>query len=581
MSRSELFKKFIEFFEDRGHKLVPPSLLVPENDPSVLFTTAGMQQFKRFYLKPDLAPAKKVITIQPCFRTSDIDEVGDKSHLTLFEMLGNFTFGFTESERGSTRIATRIDADKNQPYFKKEAIEMAWEFLTDEKWLGLDKKNLSATFFEGNGVLTRDDQSEEILKTLTGLEKIEAQDQDENFWGPTGLEGPCGPTVEFHYDGLEVWNLVFNEYYFAENNYQPLEYKGVDTGAGLERLLVIINKLDDVYQTDILNPLVNIVAQSGIKNSRDQRIVADHIKAAIFAIADGVMPSNKDAGYVVRRLIRRSMIISGDASLDLFAKLIQGTIEIYGSDYPHVKTVDLSIINNEVNRWQPIKIKGEKIIDSWAASGENITGKMAFDLYQSHGFPIELTKELARQRQIEINEEDFWKEFESHKEISRAGVEGKFKGGLAGHSEIETRYHTAAHLLLQALRDLLGEKIFQRGSNITPERMRFDFSCPRALTEEELAEVEAKVNEKITEGLPVGCEEMTQAEAQKKGAVGIFKERYGEKVKIYTIGHCDKPYSMEFCGGPHVENTKEIGQLKIIKEQSAGAGIRRIRAVLK
>lgn len=559
---------------------MPPSSLVPENDPSVLFTTAGMQQFKGFYLKPETALAKRVISIQPCFRTSDIDEVGDKSHLTLFEMLGNFSFGYADLHPNSPENVSKVSPEKGS-YFKKEAIEMAWEFLTDNKWLGLDKDRLVGTYFEGNDALLADKESAEILSSLDGLNKVEGRNQDENFWGPTGLEGPCGPTVEFHYDGLEVWNLVFNEYYFAENNYQPLEYNGVDTGAGLERLLVVLNKAEDIYQTDIFTSLINIVKESGIGNERDQRIVADHVKAAVFAIADGVTPSNKDAGYVVRRLIRRCMIIAGDASLEIFSKLVHEIIKINESDYPHIASIDLNIISDEVSRWQPIKIKGEKIIDNWAASGENITGKMAFDLYQSHGFPIELTRELAGQHHLEIDEEGFWKEFESHKEISRAGVEGKFKGGLAGHSEIETRYHTAAHLLLQALRDLLGEKTFQRGSNITPERMRFDFSCPRALTEEELAEVEAKVNEKIAEELPVSCEEMTQAEAQKKGAAGIFKERYGEKVKIYSIGPCDSPYSMEFCGGPHVNNTSEIGKFKIIKEQSAGAGIRRIKAVLK
>ena len=605
MSKLSPRQKFIEFFESRGHKLVSPSMLIPENDPSVLFTTAGMQQFKGYYLNPDAAPAKRVITVQPCFRTSDIDEVGDGSHLTLFEMLGNFSFGFTDRERGSTRISThstssgqaRIDADDSsaadgrgleeapmdadKPYFKKEAIEWAWEFLTDSKWLGLEKEKILGTFFEGNDLLARDEESEKLLQALPGINKVEGRNQEENFWGPTGIEGPCGPTVEFHFGDLEVWNLVFNQYYFKDNNYSELDYYGVDTGAGLERLMVVCNNLSNVYETEVFAPLIAILDAHEITEPRRQRIVADNVRAALFALADGVMPSNKDAGYVVRRLIRRAMLTIGDTSGNIIEELTHRIIEIYGQYYPQLAKVPTGILEDEIAKWEPVKIKGEKILDEWAAQGGKISGKMAFDLYQSHGFPIELTRESAQKRKIDVDEKGFWQEFEKHKEISRAGVAQKFKGGLAGHSEIEIRYHTAAHLLLASLREVLGEKVFQRGANINTDRLRFDFSCDHSLTQEELMQIEALVNEKIAQNLPVICEEMTRAEADACGAVGTFKERYGDTVKIYTIGSAEKPCSKEFCGGPHVENTSEIGVIKITKEESAGAGIRRIRAKLE
>ncbi len=525
MLSKELRKKFIEFYEKKGHKLMPSSSLVPENDPSVLFNSAGMQQFKGYYLKPELAPAPRVVTIQPCFRTSDIDEVGDESHLTLFEMVGNFSFGYNYNSENNGSLQRGGDSGA---YFKKETIEWAWEFLTNPEWLGLDKTKFVGTYFEGTDALPADEDSKKILETLDGLEKIEAQNQDENFWGPTGLEGPCGPTVEFHYDGLEVWNLVFNEYYFSENNYKEIENKGVDTGAGLERLLVVVNSMSNVYETDIFEPLIGTVREYGIDDPRSQRVIADHVKAAVFAIADGVLPSNKDAGYVVRRLVRGAMVAIGDQSRELIGALVEKIVSIYADSYPHLKEADFSSINSEIDKWEPIKKNGIKQLDKWSAESKNISGKMAFDLYQSHGFPIELTSELAKERSINVDEKGFWQELERHKEVSRAGLEKKFKGGLAGHSEIETRYHTATHLLLQALRDVLGEKVFQRGANINTERLRFDFSHSEALTDEQKAQVEAIVNEKISEQLPVMCEEMTQAEAEAKGAVGTFREKYGE-----------------------------------------------------
>ena len=600
MLAPELRNKFVEFFKSKGHKLVSPSSLVPENDPSVLFTSAGMQQFKGYYLKPESAPSKRVVTIQPCFRTSDIDEVGDESHLTMFEMVGNFSFGYnadgdchpesaSQRDEGSGRLDSssptqndkNVCNDENNAYFKKQTIEWAWEFLTSKKWLGLDKNKFVGTYFEGTDALSEDKESAEILSNLDGLGNIEARNQEENFWGPTGTEGPCGPTVEFHYSGVEVWNLVFNEFYCANSSYQPLEYRGVDTGAGMERLLMVANKMENIYETDVFEPLFGVLRDFGIDNIRDMRLVADHIKAAVFAIADGVVPSNKDAGYVVRRLIRRSMVTIGDRSAEVVSALRDKTVEIYSENYPHLKNADFSSIDQEIQKWEPIKKKGEKVLDSWAAKAENISGKMAFDLYQSHGFPIELTKELAAERKIGIDEAGFWKEYEDHKQISRAGATAKFKGGLAGHSDIEIRYHSATHLLLASLREMLGVDVFQRGANINTERLRFDFSCDHQLLPEELAQVEALVNEKISQNLPVECEEMTQKEAQARGAVGVFKEKYGEKVKIYTIGSKEKPCSVEFCGGPHVKNTSEIGNFKIIKEESAGAGIRRIRAKLE
>ncbi len=588
MNSEELRQKFGAFFREKGHRFLPPSSLRPENDPSVLFTSAGMQQFKPYYIKPELTKEKRLVSIQPCFRTSDIDEVGDKTHLTLFEMVGNFSFGYnTDKNRLGMPAVTDGGTNKYEksiklatPYFKEEAIAWAWQFLTGKKWLALDPKKFVGTYFAGNDALDKDEESKRILLTLNNLEKVEGRGQEENFWGPTGFEGPCGPTVEFHYDGVEVWNLVFNEFYFKSSKYTPLPLKGVDTGAGLERLLLATQSLDNVFQTDLLSPLVDVVRAGGVKEEKDQRIIADHIKAATFAIADGVLPSNKDAGYVVRRLLRRSLVVLGGVNEDLLTDVAQEVVRKFAPYYPQLQTFDLTTLAREIKKWQPVMERGKRVIEAWLKRGTPVSGKEAFDLYQSHGFPVELTNDLAGAGGVKVDVAGFWNELDRHKQISRAGVGGKFKGGLAGHSAVETRYHTATHLLLAALREVLGEKVFQRGASINTERLRLDFSFERALLPAELEQVESIVNSKIEAGLPVTCAEMATKRAKEQGAIGVFDERYGEKVKIYSIGFPQEVYSMEICGGPHVKNTAEIGQFKIIKQESAGAGIRRVRAHL-
>lgn len=570
ISSNELRELFVRFFELKGHQLVSHSSLAP-SDPSVLFTTAGMQQFKGHYLNPENAPHHRVVTVQPSFRTTDIDEVGDKTHLTLFEMLGNFSFGYE-------------NADNKGAYFKEDAIKWAWEFLTGQDWLGIPYERVSATYLKGDDVIPRDNVSREILDFIGGCDKIIPASREDNFWGPTGLEGPCGPTVEFFVDGVEVWNLVFNEYYFKNNKYSRLAYGGVDTGAGLERLLVVLNRLDNVYQTDVFKPLIEIISQAGIVEEKKQRIIADHMKAAVFALADGITPSNKEAGYVVRRLIRRAMVAAGDGKEKLLQDTARQVVATYGSYYAHLKAADLDILKQEIVKWRPIKIVGEKYLNKLEKSGiRKINGKEAFDLYQSRGFPIELTTELACERKMTVDTAGFWRELEAHQKKSRAGAAKKFKGGLEGQSEKEVRYHTATHLLHRALQDVLGEHSFQRGSNITAERMRFDFAHPHAVTSEELAQIEEIVNQKISEALPVTHKHMSPSEASAAGAIGLFNEKYGNEVIVYAIGLWAKdntPYSLEICGGPHVDNTAEIGKFKIIKEESVSAGVRRIRATI-
>jgi alanyl-tRNA synthetase len=570
ISSQELRELFIKFFKEKGHRLVSPSSLAPD-DPSVLFTTAGMQQFKGFYLKPEKAPSPRIVTIQPSFRTTDIEEVGDRTHLTLFEMLGNFSFGYTAA------------SDNEQAYFKEQAIKWAWEFLTSRQWLGIPYERISATYFHGDQHISKDEASKAVLEFIGGCSKITPSTREDNFWGPTGFEGPCGPTVEFYVDDIEVWNLVFNEYYFKNNCYTKLKYCGVDTGAGLERFLVVLNNHRDVYDTDLFKPLVDIAA-SKLDSPRNQRLVTDHIKATIFALADGIMPTNKEAGYVVRRLIRRSLIAT-NKNYTLLHQIAKKVIEIYDHQYPHLHNADLSILDSEIEKWRPIELAGEKHINRLKEKGvKRISGVEAFDLYQSHGFPIDLTNELALERHIAVDESGFWEEFEKHQKISRGGSRQKFKGGLGGHSSVEIRYHTAAHLLHRILQEVVGEHAFQRGVNITPERLRFDFAHPHPLSEAEIAQVEALVNQKISEKLPVTHKHMSLSEAMKTGAVGLFNNKYGDKVSVYAIGQWSEehiPFSLEICGGPHVDNTFEIGQFKIIKEESVSAGTRRIRATIK
>jgi len=584
----KLRSDFLKFFEKKGHTIVPSSSLLPP-DPSVLLTTAGMQQFKNYYLGEPSPYGKRVTSCQKCFRTSDIDEVGDATHLTFFEMLGNFSFG---------------------DYFKKETIEWAFEFLT--KHLSLPQERLYFTFFKGDEEVPQDKQSKEILlKIGVKEEKIFGFGKKENFWGPTGKEGPCGPTVEIHYDltktpcekkqncqpncecgrFVEIWNLVFNEYYKDEKGKLSfLEQKGVDTGMGLERLVVVCGEKSSVFETDLFFPLIQkleeMASESYSTDPRPFRIIADHIKGAVFLISDGVLPSNVEEGYVLRRILRRAMRFGKLLNLPegFLLHLAKEVIKIYQTPYPEVKKREeevLTVIENEREKFSKTLEKGLKQFEKIASLGE-ITGEDAFYLYETYGFPLELTEELAREKGLEVDVEGFKEAFERHREISRAGAEKKF-GGIGKEASYQAiKLHTATHLLHSALRKILGQHVRQMGSDITPERLRFDFSHPTKLSKVELERIENLVNEKIKQNLEVKREEMSYEEALKSGALAFFKEKYPERVSVYSILEpSGEAFSKEICAGPHVKRTGELGRFKIIKEESVGRGVRRIRAILE
>lgn len=554
--------------------MIPSSSLVPENDPTVLFTTAGMQQFKRYYLFPDEAPQARITTCQKCVRTGDIDEVGDETHLTFFEMLGNFSFGF-DSQRPTP------DSKQSPPYFKEEAIKLAWEFLTDV--LKIDKSRIYATYFKDDATeVLEDKESLEILQKIEGLGDIRPQGFDDNFWS-LGTEGsPGGPTVEFYVDNVEVWNLVFNEFVLKNNKYEPVELKGVDTGMGLERLSAMMNNAKSVFLTDIFELPHNKLHQFLLVESPiDERIVLDHLRAATFMINDGVEPSNKGQGYILRRLIRRAVVRAHNLKIERnftaeIAKQVAGT-------YPEYSFKDEKIVSElekEETKFRLTLAGGMKII-----SGQEIfDGKVLFDLYQTSGIPLEIALEEIKNQKKEVPEssvEEFRSLLKGHQEKSRTAAAGMFKGGLADNKIETTRLHTAAHLLLSALRRVLGEQVEQKGSNITEERLRFDFNNPEKLTPEQIKQIEDIVNEKISEGLEVVMQEMNLEEAKKSGATGSFSDRYGDMVKIFTIGPMEEPFSREICGGPHVSGTSELGHFKITKEESSSSGVRRIKAVLE
>lgn len=564
----EIRQKFLEFFKQKGHIVLPSSSLIPQDDPSVLLTTAGMQQFKSWFAGYDTPKYPRVTTCQKCIRTSDIEEVGDDTHLTFFEMLGNFSFG---------------------DYFKREAIAWGLEFLTKE--LKIDRKRVSTTIFGGSNQIPRDNESYNILKDLGFIDfEIKKGGREDNFWGPTGAEGPCGPTVEFYVDGIEVWNLVFNEFYqTADKKLKPLKQKGVDTGMGLERMLAVLNEKKSVYETDVFQSQISkLKSQNQILNLKSIRIICDHIKAAVFLIADGITPSNIEQGYVLRRLIRRivrHLYLLGVKKENLLPELMQEIIEIYQDVYPELKENKNKILeelDKEQEKFSKTLGRGlrefEKIYKSLIINHQSlINGVVVFHLYDTYGFPLELTKELAQEKNIKIDENGFWQEFKRHQKISRAGMTKKFKGGLAEQNYQATKLHTATHLLHQALRQVLGNHVKQMGSNITSERLRFDFSHSQKLTPDEIKKVENLVNKQIKAGLEVKCKEMPYKEAIKTGALAFFREKYPEIVKVYSIGE----FSREICGGPHVKNTSELGRFKIIKEEASSAGVRRIKAIVK
>lgn len=625
MTAKELRQKYLEFFSSKGHAIIPSASLMPENDPTVLFTTAGMHPLVPYIMGADHPGGKRVANAQKCIRTTDIDDVGDNRHLTFFEMLGNWSFG---------------------DYFKREAIEWSWEFLTDEKYLGLTPERLYITVFMGNVDSPADQESIDIWKeqfAKKGIaaaacpygEKISGNKNyrifplpaKDNWWGPAGETGPCGPCTEIFYDVrpqngplagtfeeeidkyriMEIWNDVFMEFNkTAAGKFEKLAQKNVDTGMGLERTIAVLSGKTDVFDSDAFYNLFNRLEQlSGKKYgaseeiTRSMRIIADHLKAAIFIIGDGkgVTPSNTDQGYVVRRLIRRAVrygrqlgITAGSAGLttgESWTKEIAKIVAYdYGEIYPELrKNINFVIeqLKEEEAKFKKTLEQGlkefEKMVSGKLHAGR-ISGTESFNLYQTYGFPLEITMELAKEKDLEVDVEGFLQELRKHQNLSRTASAGMFKGGLADASEETKRLHTAAHLMLAALRKILGDHVMQKGSHITAERLRFDFSHPKKLTEEQKREVERIVNRAIEKNFPVKFEEMAVEEAKKEEALGAFESKYGERVKVYTIGDENETASKEICGGPHVERTGELGCFKIQKEESSSAGVRRIKAIL-
>jgi alanyl-tRNA synthetase len=592
LTSAQLRNLYLNYFKQNGHRIIPSASLIPENDATVLFTTAGMHPLVPYLLGEKHPEGKRLTNVQKCVRTGDIDAVGDISHCTFFEMLGNWSLG---------------------DYFKEEAIKYSFEFLTGKDYLDIPIEKIAVSVFAGDEDAPRDEVSANIWKSL-GIkdENIFYLPKENNWWGPAGVTGPCGPDTEMFIDNgkepcsencspacdcgkyLEIWNDVFMEYFkTAEGKFIPLKQKNVDTGMGLERTLCILNGLQSVYDTDIFDAaMAEIEASGGKKYGEDEattkafRIIADHMRTSAFMIGDqkGITPSNVDQGYVLRRLIRRAVRfgrqigLKGGALSAVALRFAETYKDVYPEVYRNKEKIE-SEINKEEQRFLNT-LKGglkefEKVITS--LEGDTIDGKSAFRLYDTFGFPIEITCEMAAEKNLKVDIEGFKEAFERHQQISHSGSEQRFKGGLADTAEQTTKLHTATHLLLASLRKLLGDHIEQRGSNITAERLRFDFNFDRPLTEEEIKKIEDMVNAAIKQNLPVICEEMSVEEAKSKGAVGIFTSKYGEKVKVYSAGD----FSKEICGGPHVDNTGKLGEFEIQKEQSSSAGVRRIRAILK
>ncbi len=561
MNRKELIKKYLEFFKSKNHKEIINSSLIPENDPTVLFTTAGMHPLVPFLLGQKHPLGKRLCNVQRCIRTGDIDEVGDETHHTFFEMLGNWSLG---------------------DYFKEDAIEFSFEFLT--KVLKIPKEKLSVTCFNGEGNIPKDEEAEKIWKAL-GINKIKFLGKKDNWWGPAGNTGPCGPDTEMFVNNVEIWNDVFMQYEKdKKGNYNSAKQKNIDTGMGLERTLAILNNLNDNYLSEVWQPIIKEIEKLSGKKYEDfkkeMRIIADHIKASVFIIADGITPSNTEQGYVLRRLIRRTIVQGRKLQMKNFvSKIAEPIFKIY-DDYENIQKNKKQIfeeLENEENKFNLTLEKGLKYFNKITQNKKELNCKDAFLLYQSYGFPIEMTIELANEKEIKVDEKGFQKEFQKHQELSRTASAGKFKSGLADNSKATTKLHTATHLLHAALKIILKDKtIEQRGANITPERLRFDFTFPRKLTEDEIKKIEELVNAQIQKSCEVIREEMSPQEAKTKGACGIFDKKYGEKISVYTIGN----FSKEICSGPHVKNTCEIGHFKITKEESSSSGIRRIKATV-
>ena len=584
MHSSEIKKIFLEFFKSKEHAIISSSSLVPsETDPTALFTTAGMHPLVPYLLGETHPGGKRVANIQKCVRTGDIEEVGDARHLTFFEMLGNWSFG---------------------DYFKKEAIEWSWEFLTDKKWLGLDKNRLAVSVFAGDENAPFDQEAFDLWKKLGAPEcRIAKLPKKNNWWGPAGNTGPCGPDTEmFYWTGdadkipesfnddndlwVEIWNDVFMQYNKGEDGkYYPLKKKNIDTGMGLERMAMVMQGKNNVYETDLFEPIIKKIRELA-KNSdiKSERIIADHIKASVFIISDEVAPSNIGRGYVLRRLIRRTVRHGKLLGIEgnFLAAIAEPVFEIYGEFYPELtqkKEMILSVLAEEEKRFNKTLEKGLEEFKALSQKGD-ISGKDAFVLFSTYGFPLEMTLELAKEKNINVDIKEFEKEFESHQRLSKTASARMFKGGLADAKEKTIQYHTATHLLHQALKIVLGKSVAQKGSNITSERLRFDFSYPGKMAKEQMEKVEEIVNGKIKENLSVNWKEMDLDEARKSGAIGLFGHKYETKVKVYTVGDENDYFSKEICMGPHTKSTGELGRFKIIKEEAVSAGIRRIKAIL-
>ncbi len=590
MDSITLRKLYLNFFKDRGHAIIPGASLIPENDPTVLFTTAGMHPLVPYLSGEKHPQGTRLTDVQKCVRTGDIDEVGDATHCTFFEMLGNWSLG---------------------DYFKKEAISWSFEFLTEV--LGIDKNRLAVSVFAGDETAPRDEEAASIwMKCGIPAERIFFLPKKNNWWGPAGQTGPCGTDTEMFIDTgkpkcsdecspacdcgkyIEIWNDVFMQYNKqADGSFAPLAQKNVDTGMGLERTLCILNGYKSVYETDLLkNAIAKIEELSGKKYGESEevtkamRIIADHIRTSTMLLGDqkGVTPSNVDQGYVLRRLIRRAVRFGRviDLKEGALTEVAKVYIDQYKDIYPEIKENAEKIVTElekEVARFSAVLQQGlkefEKVISYLPV--KRLSGKTAFKLYDTYGFPIEMTVELAKEIGYEVDVEGYHKAFEEHQQKSHAGAEQRFKGGLQDNTEEVTRLHTATHLMNAALRTIVDENIRQKGSNITAERLRFDFNLDRPLTPEEIKKIEDYVNGAIAAKVDVVCREMTVAEAKKMGAIGVFDSKYGEIVKVYQIGD----YSTEICGGPHAKNTGELGKFRIVKEQSSSAGVRRIKAVLE
>jgi len=578
----ELKQKYLDFFKSKEHKVIDQASLIPENDNTVLFTTAGMHPLVPFLLGQPHPLGKRLTNYQLCLRTTDIDSVGDSTHFSLFEMLGNWSLG---------------------DYFKKESISFSYEFLTSKEWLGLDKNRIAVTVFSGNKDLPKDQEAIDCwLKEGVPIERIVAI--EDNWWGPAGSSGPCGPDTEIFYwkdntkeppkefdpdneNWVEIWNNVFMEYdKTKEGEFTTLSQKNIDTGLGTERVVMVLNGLEDAFSVGKIKEIYDFVfsLSKDKENTKAIKIITDHLRTATFILGDSrsVIPSNTDQGYVLRRFIRRAIRYGKLIGIDIFFCKTVGNkiIDLYKDEYPNLEEKKENILKeleHEENKFLKTLENGLKEFNKFVEKQNKLSGKEAFLLYQSYGFPIEMIEELAKEKNLSIDFNSFKEEEKKHQELSRIGAEKKFKGGLAEHTDITKKYHTATHLLNEALRRVISKEIKQKGSNITSERLRFDFNFDRKLTDEEISLLEKEVNNVISKELPIKKESMTLEEAINSGAQAEFGTKYPDVVFVYFVGD----YSKEICMGPHVENTKELGSFKIIKEQSIAAGVRRIKAILE